>query len=372
MRYLALSMDDGGYVPADADVTWKRRFGDCKGKTTLLLALLKGLGVEAQPALVSTPATATGWTSACPPRQRCSTTCSCAPPCAGRVYWLDGTRLGDRRLDDIETPDMSWTLPVQAAGANLTRLVVPAPERPTSVVNLRLDASKGLDVPAAAHGEMLFRGDQAVALNLRLADLAAAQRDEGLRAYWTGAYSYVTPAKVTATFDPVAREERLAMDGTATLSWDPGTPSGRFLTVDGSNLGWTPDFTRSAGAHADAPFAVAYPALCADPSDRGASSTGRAPGSWVHGAMTSTRRPRPGRAFVRHARLDKGVFTLDALPEESRAGVSGVGGVVPRPRRSRRWPRTQSYVGAPDGYVMTREEIDQYLQGRPWPRPRTI
>ena len=39
VRYLALSMGEGGYVPATADETWRSRYGDCKGKTILLLAL---------------------------------------------------------------------------------------------------------------------------------------------------------------------------------------------------------------------------------------------------------------------------------------------------------------------------------------------
>lgn len=54
IRYLFLGMGQGGLTPADADVTWARRFGDCKAKTALLLALLRELGVEAEPALVST------------------------------------------------------------------------------------------------------------------------------------------------------------------------------------------------------------------------------------------------------------------------------------------------------------------------------
>ncbi|HEY3948698.1 DUF3857 domain-containing protein, partial [Phenylobacterium sp.] len=54
VHYVSLAMNFGGYVPADADLTWSRRFGDCKGKTTLLLALLHELGIEAQPALVNT------------------------------------------------------------------------------------------------------------------------------------------------------------------------------------------------------------------------------------------------------------------------------------------------------------------------------
>ncbi len=44
IRYVNLAMNSGGLTPADIDLTWARRFGDCKGKTVLLLALLKGLG----------------------------------------------------------------------------------------------------------------------------------------------------------------------------------------------------------------------------------------------------------------------------------------------------------------------------------------
>jgi hypothetical protein len=47
VRYVFLGMNDGGLVPTDAETTWERRFGDCKGKTALLLALLHGLGVKA-------------------------------------------------------------------------------------------------------------------------------------------------------------------------------------------------------------------------------------------------------------------------------------------------------------------------------------
>jgi transglutaminase-like putative cysteine protease len=46
VRYEFVGLNDGGYVPATADQTWSRRYGDCKGKTALLLALLHGLGIE--------------------------------------------------------------------------------------------------------------------------------------------------------------------------------------------------------------------------------------------------------------------------------------------------------------------------------------
>jgi len=53
-RYLFLGMGDGGYKPTAVDETWARRFGDCKGKTVLLLTILRELGVDAEPVLVST------------------------------------------------------------------------------------------------------------------------------------------------------------------------------------------------------------------------------------------------------------------------------------------------------------------------------
>ncbi len=52
-RYFFIGMGEGGYLPANAEDTWARRFGDCKAKTALLLALLGELGVEAEPVLVN-------------------------------------------------------------------------------------------------------------------------------------------------------------------------------------------------------------------------------------------------------------------------------------------------------------------------------
>jgi tetratricopeptide (TPR) repeat protein len=353
VRYVALSMDDGGYVPADSDLTWKRRFGDCKGKTALLLALLHGLGIEAQPALVNA-SDGDGLDQRLPSPGVFDHVLVRATV-AGRVYWLDGTRLGDRRLDDIETPDMSWALPIQAQAANLIRLTVPPLERPTVVTRLSLDASKGLEMPATAHGEMVFRGDQAVGLNLKMADLTAAQRDQGLRTLWTEAYSFVAPAKVTATFDPVTREERFVMDGTATLAWDPGTPSGRFLTIDGSTLGWTPDFSRAPGLHADAPFSVAYPVY--GEFHQTVILPNKGAGFWVQGADFD--RKAAGRSFVRHAKLDKGLFTLDATTR-SLAPEFPASEAEEAAKSLKEMAKDTVYIGAPDTYRMTRDEIEQY------------
>src|SRR5690606_29278685 len=53
VRYIYVGLNGGNFVPAGADETWSRRYGDCKGKTALLLALLRELGIEAEAVLVN-------------------------------------------------------------------------------------------------------------------------------------------------------------------------------------------------------------------------------------------------------------------------------------------------------------------------------
>jgi Domain of Unknown Function with PDB structure (DUF3857) len=52
VRYVAVEVGVGGYRPAPPHETLARRWGDCKGKVTLLLDMLAEAGIEAYPALV--------------------------------------------------------------------------------------------------------------------------------------------------------------------------------------------------------------------------------------------------------------------------------------------------------------------------------
>jgi len=54
IRYVAIFMGAGGYVPHQADEIIAARYGDCKDKTTLLTALLHAKGIRAMPVLIHT------------------------------------------------------------------------------------------------------------------------------------------------------------------------------------------------------------------------------------------------------------------------------------------------------------------------------
>lgn len=52
IRYVAIAMGVGGYVPHAADEVITARYGDCKDKTTLLTALMAAKGIHAVPVLI--------------------------------------------------------------------------------------------------------------------------------------------------------------------------------------------------------------------------------------------------------------------------------------------------------------------------------
>jgi tetratricopeptide (TPR) repeat protein len=252
IRYVFLGMNSGGLVPADAATTWSRRFGDCKAKTALLLALLHALKIEAEPVAVSVGG-GDGLNERLPMVGYFNHVLVRAM-IGGRVYWLDGTRTGDRNIELLRIPNFGWGLPLVSKGAALIRMVPPPLDEPTQTTTIAIDASAGISLPAPFRVETIMRGDAALGTHLALKNMTADMRDQALRSYWRGQYNFVDVVKVTTTFDPKSGEERLTMDGTAQMRWKGG-----WYETDGTSVGWDADFHRDPGPNQDAPFAVDYP-----------------------------------------------------------------------------------------------------------------
>ena len=256
VRYLLIEMNGGGYQPASADLTWSRRYGDCKAKTVLLTAILHDLGIVARPVLVST--TAGDAVSESLPSMGAFDHVLVEATIGGRSYWLDGTRLGDRKLAQIRTPDFRFGLPIVATNARLVALVPEALAAPTEAIDLSIDASAGIDVPAPVKAEMRFRGDYAIDKRLEYSDLSATDRDDALRKFWRKNYDFIAPATVSIGDDPTTGDLVLAMTGTAKMDWS-GEAGTRWYEVDGARVGWKFDIVRDGQLNPDAPFVFDYP-----------------------------------------------------------------------------------------------------------------
>jgi tetratricopeptide (TPR) repeat protein len=253
VRYVFLAMNQGGLVPASADQTWERRYGDCKAKTALLLALLHGLGIEAEAVAVNSALgdsvdrhlPAIGAFDHVLVRTRIG----------GQTYWLDGTRLGDRKLDRIQTPMFGWGLPLLTAGSDLVKIESPPLADPSVVRDVEIDASAGADEAARVHASLLMRSDTAYSVKLAQDNLDTAQREQGMRDFWRKQMDSSQIEKVTTRFDEETGELLWTADGTLRLDW----AKGRLHEIEDMRLGYEADFSRPQGTDDTAPYAVAYP-----------------------------------------------------------------------------------------------------------------
>lgn len=251
VRYVALLMGTGGYVPESAETTWSRRYGDCKAKSALLVALLRELGIQAEPVLVSTTIG-----DALPGRLPMVSYFNHVIVRAnvdGKEYWLDGTRTGDRDLEQVPVPEFEWGLPL-VADAKLVPIVPKPLTKPQVETAINLDASAGVFAPAPFTAGQTFRGDSAIAVNAVYSKLSSEQLDQALRGYWHDKYDYVDIKTVSWTFDEKLLEGRLSMTGMAKIEWTDG-----WFYVPMSTIAYKPDFTRAEGPFHDAPFAVSFP-----------------------------------------------------------------------------------------------------------------
>jgi tetratricopeptide (TPR) repeat protein len=256
IRYLALAMGQGGLVPAKAEATWSRRFGDCKAKTALLLAILHEYGISAEPVLANVFAgDAVGeWL----PMIGAFNHVLVRAHIDGKEYWLDGTRSGDTDIDGIEVPDFGWGLPL-VDNAQLVRMV-PAPRSiPTAERRVDVDASAGLFAPAPVMIEEIYRGDSAVEMNTRYSALSSDQRDEQMRTRARGYFDGFAAVSSSLQFDSTKRVLDLKIQGKAQLSWKDG-----WFDVPTSSVGFDPDFDRPAGPLHDVPVEVNHPRFVKD------------------------------------------------------------------------------------------------------------
>ena len=316
VRYVFDARGLGGYAPADADTVWQHRYGDCKGKTVLLLALLHGLGIEARPALVSSQY-GDGLEDALPMPQRFDHVLVEAN-IAGKTYWLDGTRIGDTTLDRLEIPDFHWALPLVDGGATLVGLKPTPSSEPNSEFAVNFDASKGVGVPAPAHGSLIFHGDGALSVNASVVTLSEADRETQLRALWKQRLDFVTIDTVDYLFDEKAGTATLSFTGTGNLDWSlTGSDAQRRYTADYARVGMTIAPDRKDGSLKSLPvlvtpdYNVVRETIVLPHDGKGFTVDGDQIDQTIAGVH-----------YVRTAKIAGGSFNMEAITRSPRAEIS--------------------------------------------------
>ena len=353
VRYVYQGMAMGNLVPSAAETTWGRRFGDCKGKTALLIAVLDRLGIKAEPALVST--TLGDGLDGRLPMISLFDHVIVRAEIDGKVYWLDGTRVGDHSVDSLAVPAFHWALPLRSSGVELVPLVVMPPQKPLQDTTIEIDASKGIHALASSEVKTVFRGDKALGTKLSLAALSPTDRDKTLKAYWKNVYNFIEPVAVDAKYDENSGEETLSLSGKAKLDW-----SDEGYELDGATIGWDTKTERKPGPGADAPVTVAFPfwtttreTLFLPRQGEGFSLSG--------GDVDKT---LGGYVFGRHTTIQGDVVKMESTVRSTVSEISFAVTLAAQPQIAS-ISRVTARVKAPSGYKRTSTEVEELRASKP-------
>lgn len=163
IRYLMNGLDGGNYIPQSVAETWEKKYGDCKAKTLILLAILDELKIDAEPVLASIKRGALVESSL--PLPGAFDHVLVRASIAGRHYYLDGTGIGANLQLIGNVPPFLVTLPIRPEGATLERIVQDAPRVADVSVEFALDARLGGDLPMAGTITMSLLGRSAAQMN---------------------------------------------------------------------------------------------------------------------------------------------------------------------------------------------------------------
>jgi tetratricopeptide (TPR) repeat protein len=217
VRYLAVGMDGGNYVPQKPARTWEVRYGDCKAKTLLLLSILHAMGIEAEPVLAN--AIIGDFVPDRLPSAAAFNHILVRATIAGETLWLDGTATGSRLVDIHDTPPFRNVLPVRKDGADLMKIAMHANARPTMDMSVDADETASVDLPSVFDATAVIRGSSAAMIMIAKSQLGEKELREGIGQFFQG---FVGPAQfssATATANAVTGDVTLTAHGVTTTSW---------------------------------------------------------------------------------------------------------------------------------------------------------
>ena len=259
VRYLALSMGEGGYVPTAADEVWRSRYGDCKGKTVLLLALLHGLGIEAEAVLVSTE-NGDGLPDRLPAMVWFDHVLVRAV-IDGKTYWMDGASVGDRTLEDLTPPAYHWGLPVRPQNAAFEPIVQPPLTSPSFETSTTLDASAGLDADAPFVMDLAYFGASALQMRRQMSAVTREQLQTAMTASMKEKKEGVKVETVDTRYDDDANVFHILLNGKIRMSWVNGAGGGRIMGLPEVSvfIPYQEERTGLFAEYKDLPYAIAHP-----------------------------------------------------------------------------------------------------------------
>jgi TPR repeat protein/transglutaminase-like putative cysteine protease len=191
IRYFSVSMGENSHRPQPPEVVLKRRYGDCKDKSYLLVSLLRDLGIQATPVLVSAQAPQLPGKVLPTPMQFDHVVVQI--DIDGQRYHVDPTRSGERGLLPTLPPAIpaGRGLVVDAASTDLITL---ADSAPTEAQMERFETIRiaALDGDATLEVRKIYRRRLAELARLSLVSMSGAELRKSVLAQYEKQYPGIT------------------------------------------------------------------------------------------------------------------------------------------------------------------------------------
>ena len=212
VSYLLDGLDGGNYLPQDAADTWEKRYGDCKAKSVLLLAMLRELEIPAQVVLVATQGG-----DALPelmPLPANFDHMIVRAMVDGTDYWLDGTSSGTRLANVADVPPFFHALPLTESGEELAAMS----QRSKQVADMAMvgtfDYSAGIDLPHLYRLDIIMTGG--AASNMRsFADKATPEMRKQMARQFTQSMGSGEVTSIELSYDDESSTGTIALQGVA-------------------------------------------------------------------------------------------------------------------------------------------------------------
>ena len=305
VRYVYVGLNGGNLSPASAEETWQRRYGDCKGKTVLLLALLAELGIPAEAVLANNSASDDGMNERLPSvagfdhvlvRARID----------GTTYWLDGTMPHVVSMTTDPVLPYRWVLPLTAGGSEIERVAWKSATRPSLTTLYEIDARDGFTGPSPIRMTIITRGPTAITSYAQLGSLTDAQIENAFRQSFEGSEDWSQIDKVSWHFDVKAQASVLEVSGKGPIEWEGYGKGSKQLTLPGGGFNPPTKRLRNASSLSTAPFAIEDEFDCRVTSVRLPKTT--AIKDWSFN--TSFNRTMFGRSYRRSFEKRDGTITM--------------------------------------------------------------
>lgn len=196
IRYLGIFDGVHSHKPYPIETIVKRRFGDCKDKTLLLVSMLRHLGFEAWPALVHTDyGKAIGEWSPSPHAFNHLVT---VVKHGSQLHWLDPTASYQRGpLETLFFPDYGDSLILRGNPGKSTALTKVTPQGYDAVGTMVTETFRLPDYlgPATLDVETVYHGDDADSIRSYFASMARSEVQRKYVNYYSASFDGIEEAR---------------------------------------------------------------------------------------------------------------------------------------------------------------------------------